>query len=163
MNLEEMIKKEVDRVFNEEKIKSIVRHEIEERLGKIVWDLEDVVKAAIMNKVAQSINIPEIANEEIIKIVKVKTRDYLNSYDARKVIDENIGKTFQSIKPEIESIIKNEVTKEAIARAKYLVDDFFKKRVEEITFEKVDYIFKRLDEFSNRLMMLERAMIERKA
>lgn len=160
---EEEIKKIIDTIINEEKIESIVRHELEERIGRIIWEASDVMREIIAKRVMEELAKVKIEELEgkVKEMIKEKVIDYIKYYEGREQIRKLIDTTFNSMKNEVEKIITENVSKEAIEEAKALVDKFFKERIEERTFEKVDYILRRIDELSQRVTNLETVILRK--
>jgi hypothetical protein len=51
LQIKEMVRQEVERIFNDKMIQSIVKHEVEERIARIVWDSETRVVDMLVQKI----------------------------------------------------------------------------------------------------------------
>jgi len=163
-SIEAKVKEIATELLEEERIKSIVRHEIEERIGKVVWDLSDRIVSILAEKVSKAIRFEEIVEQARSKIPEVIEKA-LEGWEFRKSVNEALDKVVKEAMPKVDDVaskIVEEVEEDAIRIAKMRVNEVLRKKLEEQVYGGLNRILKDIDELRFRIQRLEDYIIKPK-
>jgi len=141
-SIEEIVAKKIDEIFSNKKIESIVRHEVEERIGKLIWELEDYIKETLIKKIPQMIctkyieeEIREKLNpEKIDELIKEKMKGMW----FEDLVESKIREAFKEIKIEM---LKDKVVEAALNMAREYAKQITSEKLKEIFEERINAPF----------------------
>ncbi|MCL7388548.1 MAG: hypothetical protein LZ173_01225 [Thaumarchaeota archaeon] len=126
-SLEEIITRKINEVFQEDKIQSIIRHEVEERIADMFWKLEMYIKNTLAEKVKEVIENKKF--EELIEsglrefITPERIQEHINRKVNARYIEEEALKMARdvaedTVKKLVSNTLKDEVVKTVIETAR---------------------------------------------
>jgi hypothetical protein len=119
MSLEELVSKKIGEMLAEEKVESIVRHELEERIGKVLWQLEDYLRDTLVKQAFEKFcekRVEEVVKERLKpENVEETIRKILGSMWLERTVEEKVREAFSQINREV---FRDEVVKAALNAAR---------------------------------------------
>jgi uncharacterized membrane protein YheB (UPF0754 family) len=132
-SIEEIVAKKIDEIFTDEKIKSIVRHEVEERIGKLIWELEDYIKETLIKKVPQMICTEHIEEEIRERVSPEKIGELIEEKMKgrwfEELVESEIREAFKKIEMET---FKDKVVEAALNTAREYAKQITSEKLKEI-------------------------------
>jgi hypothetical protein len=132
-NIEELVKKKIDEIWNEEKVEDIVRHELEERIERVFYSLDNWIREYLVNIVLERIlksKIEKLIDEQLTaenikKHVDRMFRDYIIENITKDKIREAINKI-------PDEVLKEQMVKNAVEEAKEIGRNYTKQMLMDI-------------------------------
>jgi uncharacterized membrane-anchored protein YjiN (DUF445 family) len=167
--IQQMVREEVERVFNDKMIQSIVKHEVEERIARIVWDSETRVVDMLVQKIVfRNLNElldKELPEEKARKIVQEKIKAYDIPYQVRNRLDKVLGEMPDEVfKQKVDEAVQKAV-KEVAEHAKQVIERYTREEVDKIFQGRIgvgiDIIVGSIQDLRRRLDYLEQELARR--
>ena len=140
--LKELINQKIEELLQENKIESIIRHELEERISDFIWRLESFIKEKLVEKAVQTLTLKKF--EETIE-EKTKSEEFdkllnkiLESYEITSLINSRIQGAFNEIPRET---LKNQIVQKAIQEAEKIAKETTNQKLIEIFENRINTTF----------------------
>jgi len=141
-SVEEIVAKKIDEIFTNEKIESIIRHEMEERIGKLIWELESYIKETLTNKISQICfekHIKEMVKEKLSpEKIDEYIKEKMKSMWFEDLVESKIREAFKEIRIEA---LKDKIVEAALNMAREYAKQITSDKLKEIFEERINAPF----------------------
>jgi uncharacterized membrane protein YheB (UPF0754 family) len=167
--IKEMVRQEVEMVFNDKMIQSIVKHEVEERIARIVWDSEGRVVDMLVQKIVfrelKELLDKIMPEEKVRKIVQEKINAFDIPYRVRNRVDEVLEQMPDEVfKQKVDEAVQLAV-KEVAEHAKQVIERYTREEVDKIFQGRIgvgiDIVVGSIQDLRRRLDYLEQELARR--
>jgi hypothetical protein len=114
-SIEELVKRKIDEIWNEEKIEDVVRHELEERVQKVLYKTDDWIReylATIIVKIFKKEKLEKLVDEQLTaeKVIE-RINSLLKDWSIENLVKEKLRGVINEIPVEIlnEQMVKNAI------------------------------------------------------